>query len=76
MVASLIGIFLLAVLGAALSGPLQDQVDSWSANLTADGQTAAAAIVDLIPLLYWILLAVGIILATVATFMPGRLGGL
>lgn len=76
MVGSLIAVFLLAVLGAALSPEVQTQVDAWSENLTTAGQTAAAAIVDLIPLLYWILLAVGIILGLVATFLPGKLGGL
>lgn len=76
MVAAIIFIFVIAILGAAFSGPLQDQVDSWEENLTDNGQTTAASVVSLIPLLFWILLAVGIILLIVATFLPGRLGGL
>ena len=76
MIVGLIGVFVLAMLGAALTDPLQDQVDSWEENLTTAGQTAAATVVALIPLLFWVLLAVGIILSLVATFLPGKLGGL
>src|SRR4030065_342551 len=76
MIVGRIGVFVLAMLGAALTDPLQDQVDSWEENLTTAGQTAAATVVALIPLLFWVLLAVGIILSLVATFLPGKLGGL
>jgi len=51
MVAVVITIFVLAILAGAFTWPLQQQVDAWSANLTDNGQTAAATIVDLIPLL-------------------------
>ena len=74
MVSLIVFIFLLAILGAAFTPVLQTQVDSWSSNLTTEGQTAAAAVVDIIPLLFWILLAVAIILGVVATLMPGRAG--
>jgi len=76
MIVGLIGVFVLAMLGAALTDPLQDQVDSWEENLTTAGQTAAATVVALIPLLFWVLLSVGIILALVSTFLPGKIGGL
>jgi len=76
MIVGLIGVFVLAMLGAALTDPLQDQVDSWESNLTTAGQTAAATVVALIPLLFWVLLSVGIILALVSTFLPGKIGGL
>ena len=69
-------IFILAILGAAFTPELQTQVDSWEENLTTAGQTAAATVVSLIPLLFWVLLAVAIILGVVATLIPGRLGGL
>jgi len=75
MVGAIILVFLVAILGAAFTPVLQTQVDSWSENLTTEGQTAAAAVVGLIPLLFWILLAVGLILTIVAIFLPGRLGG-
>src|SRR3972149_2665019 len=75
MIVGLIGVFVLAMLGAALTDPLQDQVDSWESNLTTAGQTAAATVVALIPLLFWVLLSVGIILALVSTFLPGKPGG-
>ena len=73
MIVGLIGVFVLAMLGAALTDPLQDQVDSWEENLTTAGQTAAATVVALIPLLFWVLLSVGIILALVSTFLPGKI---
>ena len=76
MIVGLIGVFVLAMLGAALTDPLQDQVDSWEENLTTAGQTAAATVVALIPLLFWVLLSVDIILALVSTFLPGKIGGL
>ena len=76
MIVGLIGVFVLAMLGGALTDPLQDQVDSWEENLTTAGQTAAATVVALIPLLFWVLLSVGIILALVSTFLPGKIGGL
>jgi hypothetical protein len=69
-------VVMVAVLGAAFTPMIQDQVTSWSDNLTAEGQTAAAAVVGIIPLLFWILLAIGVILAIVALFLPGKLGGL
>ena len=76
MVGLVIYIFILAILGAAFTPELQVQVDSWEENLTTAGQTAAATVVSLIPLLFWVLLAVAIILGVVATLIPGRLGGL
>ncbi len=69
MVYSIVLIFVIAILGAAFEPVLADQVTSWKANLTSDGQTAAAAVVGLIPTIYWILLAVGIILYVVAMFL-------
>jgi len=76
MVGGIIFVFVLSILGAVFASELQTQVDSWESNLTAEGQTAAAAVVALIPLLFWVLLAVGIILSIVQMFLPGRLGGL
>lgn len=74
MIGAVIFVFIIAVLGAAFTPTLQTQVDSWEENLTTSGQTGAATVVALVPLLFWILLAVGIILAVVATFLPGKLG--
>jgi hypothetical protein len=74
MIGAVIFVFIIAVLGAAFTSTLQDQVDSWSENLTDSGQGGAATVVNLIPLLFWILLGVGIILALVASFLPGKLG--
>jgi hypothetical protein len=74
MIGALVFVFIIAVLGAAFTSTLQDQVDSWSENLTTAGQDGAATVVELIPLLFWILLGVGIILALVAAFLPGKLG--
>ena len=76
MVAVVITIFVLAILASAFTWPLQQQGDAWPAHLTDNGQTAAATIVDLIPLLLWILLAVGIILAIVSVFLGKSAGGL
>ena len=76
MVGGIIFVFVLSILGAVFASELQTQVDSWESNLTAEGQTAAASVVALIPLLFWVLLAVGIILSIVQMFLPGRLGGL
>jgi len=67
-------VFIVAILGAAFTAPLQGQVNNWSANLTANNQSSAATIVNLIPLLFWILLAVGVILIVVAIFLPGKMG--
>ena len=69
-------LFLIALLGAAFTPTLQTQVTSWSENLTTSGQTGAATVVNLIPLVFWILLAVGLILAAVHEFLPGEGGGL
>lgn len=74
MVGAVVLVFLIAILGAAFTPVLQDQVDSWSENLTTQGQTAAAAVVSLLPLIFWILLAVGLILLIVAIFLPGKVG--
>jgi hypothetical protein len=57
MIGAIILIFVIAILGAAFTTPLQNQVTSWSDNLTTNGQTTAAAVVSLIPLLFWVLLA-------------------
>lgn len=76
MITAVIAVFLLALLGAAFTPTLQTQVDSWEENLTTAGQTGAASVVNLIPLIFWLLLAIGIVLMTVATFLPGRVGGL
>jgi TRAP-type mannitol/chloroaromatic compound transport system permease large subunit len=76
MIEAIVFVFVIAILGAAFTPALQTQVDSWAENLTTAGQTAAASVVTLIPLLFWILLAVGMILVIVATFLPGKLGGL
>ncbi len=75
MVAAIMFVFIIAILGAAFTGPLQGQVNNWSANLTANNLSSAATVVSLIPLLFWILLAVGIILIVVAAMLPGK-GGL
>ncbi len=72
MVSAIIFIFVIAILGAAFASPLQTQVTSWSSNLTAAGQTTAASVVSLIPLLFWVLLAVGIILLVVSMFLGGH----
>lgn len=76
MVGAVILVFLIAILGAAFTPVLQDQVNSWESNLTTAGQTAAAAVVSLLPLLFWILLAIGIVLTIVAIFLPGKIGGM
>src|SRR3989304_5432671 len=70
MIVGLIGVFVLAMLGAALTDPLQDQVDSWEENLTTAGQTAAGTVVALIPLLFLGLLSVGLLLAPLSPFPP------
>ncbi len=75
MVAAIMFVFIIALLGAAFTGPLQGQVNNWSANLTANNLSSAATVVSLIPLLFWILLAVGIILVVVSAMLPGK-GGL
>jgi hypothetical protein len=69
MVQSLFVIFILAALGAALVGPFSGEINSWAANLTEQNQTAAAAVILLIPLIYWILLGVGVILYTLGVFL-------
>lgn len=75
MVGAIVVIFVIAILGAAFTKPLQDQVDSWKQNLTTEGQATAAAVVGLIPLLFWVLLAVGVILLVVEMFLgSGREG--
>src|SRR6266566_3312035 len=71
MVAAIMFVFVIAILGAAFTGPLQGQVNNWTAN----NQSSAATVVSLIPLLFWILLAVGIILVVVGSFLPEQ-GGL
>jgi hypothetical protein len=76
MVVLIMFVFLLAVLGAAFTPILQTQVNSWSSNLTAQNQTAAAAIVTILPLIFWILIAVAIILVVVKELLPGAAGGL
>jgi predicted PurR-regulated permease PerM len=76
MVALIIFIFLIAVLGAAFTPVLQGQVNNWSANLTANNQSSAATIVNLIPTIFWILLAVAVILFAVAALLPGKTAGL
>ena len=76
MVGVIMFVFLLAVLGAAFTPLLQGQVNGWSANLTAANQTGAAAVVRLVPLIFWILIAVGIILTVVAELLPGKVAGL
>jgi type III secretory pathway component EscU len=74
MIGAIILIFVIAILGAAFTTPLQNQVTSWSDNLTTNGQTTAAAVVSLIPLLFWVLLAVGIILVVVEMFLGSEHG--
>lgn len=74
MVVAIVLIFVLSILGAVFTAPLQTEVGYWQANLTAHGQTAAAAIVGLIPLLFWVLLAVGIILMVVSMFLGSSSG--
>lgn len=74
MIGAVVFVFLIAVLGAAFTPTLQSQVDSWQENLTDAGQTGAATVVGIIPLMFWILLGVGVILALVAAFLPGKLG--
>ncbi len=69
MVYSLFIIFILGALGAALAGPFSTQITAWAAALTAANNTAAAAVVALIPLIYWILLSVGVILYTLGIFL-------
>jgi len=76
VVTSIMTIFILAVLGAALAGPLQTQITDWKANLTAGGNTAAATVVGLIPLIYWILLGIGVILYAVGLFLGRGKDGL
>ncbi len=76
MVGLIIFIFLIAVLGAAFTPVLQGQVKNWSDNLTANNQSSAASIVNLIPTIFWILLAVAIILFAVAALLPSEKGGL
>jgi len=76
MVALIIFVFVLAVLGAAFTPVLQTQVTSWSANLTATNQSSAAAIVSLLPLIFWILIAVAIILVVIKELLPSSVGGL
>lgn len=75
MVYSLFIIFVLAMLGAALVGPFNTEITSWQAALNSSGQTAAATVVGLIPLIYWILLGIGIVLYTLGVFL-GRERGL
>ena len=67
--------FVIALLGAALTSVFDTQITNWSANLTADGQTSAATVVNLIPTIFWILVGVGLILMAVGVFM-GRGRGL
>jgi hypothetical protein len=76
IVGAVILVVLVAVLGAAFTPLIQDQTDSWSANLTTAGQTGAAAVVDILPLLFWILLAIGVLLVIIAVFLPGKMGGM
>ncbi len=76
MVLLIVFVFLLAVLGAAFTPVLQGQVNNWSANLTAANQTSAATIVSLIPLIFWILIAVAIILLVVRKLIGTGAGGL
>lgn len=78
MISVIVAIFLLSVIAYAFTYPLQNQVNTWKTNLTAQGQSAAATVVGLIPTLLWILVAVGIILLVVHTFAGrgGRHGGL
>src|SRR2546430_1355831 len=76
MVSAIMFVFIIAILGAAFTGPLQGQVNNWTANLTANNQSATATVVGLIPLPFWILLAVGVILVVVSTFLPGKKSGL
>jgi len=76
MVTMIIFVFLIAVLGAAFTPVLQGQVNNWSANLTASNQSSAASVVSLIPLIFWILIAVAIILVVVNTLIPDVKGGL
>jgi len=76
MVTMIIFVFLIAVLGAAFTPVLQGQVNNWSANLTASNQSSAASVVSLIPLIFWILIAVAIILVVVNTLLPDVKGGL
>ncbi len=74
MVGAIMLIFVICILGAAFTSPLQAQVTSWTSNLTAAGQSTAAAVVALIPLLFWVLLAVGVILVVVEMFLGGTTG--
>lgn len=67
--------FVIALLGAALTSVFDTQITNWAANLTADGQTSAATVVNLIPTIFWILVGVGLILMAVGVFM-GRGRGL
>lgn len=71
MIGAIVLIFLISILGSAFTVPLQDQVTSWKSNLTAEGQTTAASVVGLIPMLFWVLLAVGIIIVIVEMFVGG-----
>lgn len=75
MLSFVIGVFVLIIVAAAFTPVLQTQVIAWRAALNSSGNTAASTVVSLVPLLIWLLLAVGIILAAVAVFMPGK-GGL
>lgn len=70
MVAAIMFVFVISILGAAFTGPLQGQVNNWTSNLTANNQSSAATVVGLVPLLFWILIAVAIILTIVAAFLP------
>lgn len=65
MVYLIVVIFIIAALGAAFAPTLQTQVTKWSANLTG-ASAPAATVVSLIPMLFWILLAAGLILSFVA----------
>ena len=76
IVGAVLLVVLVAVLGASFTPLIQDQVDSWEQNLTTAGQTAAASVVSIIPLLFWILLAIGVLLVIISVFLPGRIGGM
>lgn len=64
MVYLIVILFIIAALGAAFAPTLQTQVTKWSANLTG-ASAPAATVVSLIPMLFWILLAAGLILSFV-----------
>lgn len=74
MIGVIVTIFLLVVLAYAFTYPLTNQVNTWKTNLTAQGQSAAATVVGLIPTILWILVAIAVILLPLVLVRHAKTG--